>query len=61
MEEKIALVTGGATGIGAACCKSLVEAGFKVGIHYNSSKNKAEDLAKLNKEFLYYSGRCIYH
>lgn len=45
MEEKIALVTGGGTGIGAACCKSLSEAGFKVGIHYNSSKTKAEELA----------------
>ncbi|MDH4263229.1 MAG: 3-oxoacyl-ACP reductase FabG [Spirochaetia bacterium] len=45
MEEKIALVTGGGTGIGAACCRSLSDAGFKVGIHYNSSKVKAEELA----------------
>jgi 3-oxoacyl-[acyl-carrier protein] reductase len=45
MEQKIALVTGGGTGIGAGCCKSLSEAGFKVGIHYNSSKEKAEQLA----------------
>ena len=45
MEEKIALVTGGGTGIGAACCRSLSEAGFKVGIHYNTSKTKAEELA----------------
>jgi 3-oxoacyl-[acyl-carrier protein] reductase len=45
MEEKIALVTGGGTGIGAACCKSLSLAGYKVGIHYNTSKVKAEKLA----------------
>lgn len=49
MEEKIAIVTGGGTGIGAACCKSLSEAGFKVGIHYNSSKDKAQELASALK------------
>lgn len=40
----IALVTGGATGIGAACCRALAAAGFKVGIHYNSSSAAAEKL-----------------
>jgi len=53
MEEKIALITGGGTGIGAACCKALSEAGFKVGIHYNSSRGKAEELAaSLSNSFL---------
>ncbi len=45
-DAKIALVTGGATGIGAACCRILAQAGFTVGIHYNSSAAAAEALAK---------------
>ncbi len=40
----VALVTGGATGIGAACCRALAQAGFTVGIHYRSSAEKAEAL-----------------
>ena len=44
--KPIALVTGGATGIGAACCRILSQAGFSVGIHYNSSKESAEKLSK---------------
>ncbi|MES0491373.1 MAG: SDR family oxidoreductase [Leptospirales bacterium] len=45
MENKLALVTGGGTGIGAACCRALGEAGFRVGIHYNSSESKAAEVA----------------
>jgi len=44
-DPKIALVTGGATGIGAACCRVLAQAGFTVGIHYNSSSVAAQALA----------------
>lgn len=44
-EKKVALVTGGATGIGAACSRALHGAGFRVGIHYNSSATAAEALA----------------
>ena len=44
-DKPIALVTGGATGIGAACCRVLAAAGFAVGIHYNSSGTAAESLA----------------
>ena len=43
-EAKIALVTGGATGIGAACSKILCQAGYRVGIHYNTSRDLAEGL-----------------
>ena len=43
--KPIALVTGGATGIGSACCRILTAAGFAVGIHYNSSKESAEKLS----------------
>ena len=43
---KIALVTGGGTGIGAACCRALSAAGFRVGIHYNQSAGAAEGLRR---------------
>jgi len=46
-EERIApvaLVTGGGTGIGAACCRALAAAGFRVGVHYRSSEEKAMKL-----------------
>ena len=36
-EKKVAVVTGGATGIGAACVRDLASRGFRVGIHYRSS------------------------
>jgi 3-oxoacyl-[acyl-carrier protein] reductase len=38
-------VTGGGTGIGAACCRRLATEGFRVGIHYRSSEEKAKKLA----------------
>ena len=40
----IALVTGGAGGIGAACCRELSTAGYRVGIHYRSSDLAAKKL-----------------
>jgi len=42
----IALVTGGATGIGAASCRALAKAGFRVVIHHRSSHEASEALAK---------------
>ncbi len=51
-EEPVALVTGGATGIGAACCRALAAEGFRVGIHYRSSEEKARKLsAELESSF----------
>ena len=41
----VAPVTGGATGIGAACCCRLAGEGFAVAVHYRSSGEKAEKLA----------------
>lgn len=41
---KIALVTGGSRGIGAAIAKKLASHGAKVAINYNTSKQFAEDV-----------------
>jgi 3-oxoacyl-[acyl-carrier protein] reductase len=43
-DKPVALVTGGATGIGAACCRALAHEGFRVGIHYRKSAEKAQKL-----------------
>ena len=44
-ERRVALVTGGGTGIGAACCRALAGEGFRVGIHYRSSEEAAKKLS----------------
>lgn len=38
---KIALVTGGAKGIGAEICRSLAQLGFNIAINYNTSETEA--------------------
>lgn len=53
MEKQVALVTGGATGIGAACCRALSAEGFHVGIHYRKSYDEAQKLlAEIKDGFL---------
>jgi len=50
-DSAVAIVTGGAKGIGAACCRALHEAGFTVGIHYRGSHQAAEEvLSEINGE-----------
>jgi len=52
-EKPVALVTGGGTGIGAACCRLLSKEGFRVGVHYRSSQDKANAvLAEIEDGFL---------
>ncbi len=41
IDQPVAIVTGGGKGIGAACCHSLAEQGFRVGVHYNTSSEGA--------------------
>jgi 3-oxoacyl-[acyl-carrier protein] reductase len=42
---KVAVVTGGATGIGRAVCRALGAKGFRVGVVYNSSEAAAREVA----------------
>ena len=46
MTAPVVLVTGGATGIGAACCRRLAADGFRVALHYRSSEAAALALAR---------------
>ena len=45
-EQPIAFVTGGAGGIGGACCRALAKEGFRVGVGYRSSADAAQKLAE---------------
>jgi 3-oxoacyl-[acyl-carrier protein] reductase len=52
-EKRVALVTGGGTGIGAACVRELAAKGFRVGILYRSSHEAANRLlAEIGDGFL---------
>ena len=44
-DRKVAVVTGGATGIGRAVCRALAAKGMRVGIVYRSSEEAARALA----------------
>jgi 3-oxoacyl-[acyl-carrier protein] reductase len=44
---RVALVTGGSGGIGAALCRRLAEVGADVAVHYRSDQGSAEQVAAL--------------
>jgi 3-oxoacyl-[acyl-carrier protein] reductase len=44
-DARVALVTGGGTGIGAACCRALDAEGFRVVVHYRGHEAAAQTLA----------------
>lgn len=50
LQGKVAIVTGGAVGIGAAISKELAQNGVKVVLNYNSSSQAAEQLVASIKE-----------
>ena len=46
LADKVALVTGGSRGIGAAICRRLAADGARVIVHYANSRDKAEAVAR---------------
>ena len=50
MKQKVALVTGGAKRIGKAISLHMAERGWNIVIHYNTSKNEAEEVQAQIKE-----------
>src|SRR5882724_4996906 len=45
LKNKVVLITGSSTGIGAAAAKAFGANGARVAVHYNKSKNEAEKVA----------------
>ncbi len=46
LKGKSILISGASTGIGAAAARAFGRYGTNVAVHYNSSKDKAEEVAK---------------
>jgi NAD(P)-dependent dehydrogenase (short-subunit alcohol dehydrogenase family) len=55
-QQKIAIITGGSRGIGAATSLLFAKHGYAVCINYKSKSAPAEQLAQLIRE---QGGRCI--
>ena len=52
-QDKIALITGGSRGIGAAIARRFAKEGYHVAISYTASKDKALSLVKELERSLY--------
>lgn len=50
MERKVALITGGAKGIGKQISLSLAENGYDIAVNYHSDKSAAEEICKTARE-----------
>ncbi len=48
--KKTAVITGASGGIGEAICRTLARDGYNIILHYNSNKDKAEEIARQLKE-----------
>jgi len=46
LKNKVVLITGASTGIGAAAARAFAEQGSKVVVHYNASKDAADKVAR---------------
>lgn len=46
LKDKVVLITGASTGIGAAAARAFAQCGSRIAIHYNESKAAAEDVAR---------------
>jgi 3-oxoacyl-[acyl-carrier protein] reductase len=56
LKNKVALVTGGGTGIGRATCLALAKRGVAVAVNYSRSRTEAEETAQLIN---YNGGRAL--
>jgi 3-oxoacyl-[acyl-carrier protein] reductase len=46
LKNKVVLITGASTGIGAAAARAFAQQGSRVAVHYNASKSAAETVAR---------------
>ena len=56
-ENKVALVTGGTTGIGKAIAQELAKSGFNIAINY---RTETEEMQELKKEIEANNVKCLF-
>ncbi|KAI5950814.1 hypothetical protein KGF54_003888 [Candida jiufengensis] len=50
LKDKVALVTGGSAGLGAAICEQLAAEGVNIAINYSNNEQRAQDLSNKLKD-----------